>query len=84
MVAHLDSKSQVSNALLQSKTQNLKSKIVCALCGLPAQRHITDTIDSQDLPFCCYGCRHIYQIVAPDLAQGIDLHQAMGRGRTGP
>jgi len=69
--------SQIPNS--QSKIENPKSKIACALCGLPARRQITDNIDGQDLAFCCYGCRHIYQIVAPELAQGIDLHQAMGR-----
>lgn len=56
-----------------------KADTRCALCGLPAKRQITETINDQAVTFCCYGCRHIYEIVAPDLAQGIDLHQAMGR-----
>lgn len=52
---------------------------LCALCGLPAARHITDTFNSQPLTFCCYGCRHVYEIVAPELAGGMDLRQAIGR-----
>jgi heavy metal translocating P-type ATPase len=51
----------------------------CALCGLPATRRITETVNGQELTFCCYGCRHIYEIVWPDLAQGVDMRQAMGR-----
>lgn len=51
----------------------------CALCGLPASRHITETFNGQSMTFCCYGCRHIYEIVAPELAQGVNLPQAMGR-----
>lgn len=52
---------------------------VCALCGLPAKRHITATVDEQERIFCCYGCRLIYETVWPDLAQGVDVRQAMGR-----
>ena len=55
------------------------SEIECALCGLPAARHITHIFNDQELIFCCYGCRHIYEIVAPDLTQGMGLHQAMGQ-----
>lgn len=51
----------------------------CALCGLPAARRINDTIGGQLLTFCCYGCRNVYEIVAPDLAHGLALPQAMGR-----
>jgi Cu2+-exporting ATPase/Cu+-exporting ATPase len=36
-------------------------------------------VDGHELTFCCYGCRHIYEVVAPDLARGVDLPQAMGR-----
>ncbi len=75
-----------SHQLPTDKSPNLpisqspsQSKIICALCQLPASRHVTDTINNQELTFCCYGCRHIYEVVAPDLAQGIDLHHAMGR-----
>lgn len=58
---------------------------VCALCGLPANRpalggsSITGEFDGQTLTFCCYGCRHIYELVSPQLAQGVDLRQAMGQ-----
>lgn len=55
------------------------AQTLCALCGLPAPRHITTTIEQQALTFCCYGCQHIYEIVAPQLAQGVDLSEAMGR-----
>ncbi len=51
----------------------------CTLCGAPATRHITERFHHQDLAFCCYGCRHIYDIVWPDLANGMDVQQAMGR-----
>jgi Cu2+-exporting ATPase/Cu+-exporting ATPase len=54
-------------------------QLTCSLCNLPAPRHITATIDGRELTFCCYGCRHIYEIVAPQLAQGLDLRLAMGR-----
>ncbi len=53
--------------------------VACVLCGLPATHPITDTFDDQALTFCCYGCRHIYEVVAPDLARGVDLHRAMGQ-----
>jgi Cu+-exporting ATPase len=52
---------------------------LCALCGTPATRHITARFHHQDLTFCCYGCRHIYDVVWPDLANGTDVRQAMGR-----
>ncbi len=51
----------------------------CALCGTPAPRRITERFHHQDLTFCCYGCRYIYDIVWPDLANGVDVRQAMGR-----
>ncbi len=51
----------------------------CALCGLPTTRHIIAAFDNQDLAFCCFGCQHIYEIVAPDLAHGVNLQHAMGR-----
>lgn len=51
----------------------------CALCGLPARRRIVETIMEQRLIFCCYGCRHIYELIAPELAQGAPVHQAMAR-----
>lgn len=63
----------------QSPVSALQLSTTCALCGLPAKRQISETINDQAVTFCCYGCRHIYEIVAPDLAQGIDLPQAMGR-----
>jgi heavy metal translocating P-type ATPase len=46
---------------------------------LPVRRHIVETIKEQRLTFCCYGCRHIYELIAPELAQGTPLRQAMGR-----
>ena len=59
----------------------------CALCGLPIgqglggsfTRGVTGTFDGEELIFCCYGCRHIYEIVAPQLAAGVELRQAMGQ-----
>lgn len=51
----------------------------CALCGRVAKRHIVDTINEQQHTFCCYGCRYIYDIVWPDLEQGVDVRQAIGQ-----
>lgn len=51
----------------------------CTLCSLPATRRITATLHNQECTFCCYGCRHIYTLVWPDLAQGMDVRQAMGK-----
>ncbi len=52
----------------------------CALCGAPATRRITARLEIDHDPiFCCYGCRYIYDIVSPDLAQGMDVRRAMGR-----
>ncbi|MCB9100672.1 MAG: heavy metal translocating P-type ATPase [Anaerolineales bacterium] len=62
-----------------SQTHSSVPMAICALCGLPTNRRIVDTINNQSLTFCCYGCRHVYEIVAPDLAQGLALPQAMGR-----
>jgi len=66
---------------VHSEIENRKSKIEnpCALCGLPATRHLSESFNGETLIFCCYGCRHIYEIVAPDLANGLDLRQAIGR-----
>jgi hypothetical protein len=55
------------------------NQTACALCGTSASRRISDTFDGRELAFCCYGCRHIYEVVAPDLARGIELSRAMGR-----
>jgi Cu2+-exporting ATPase/Cu+-exporting ATPase len=49
------------------------------MCGLPATRHISDTFNGQTLTFCCYGCRHVYEVIAPDLAQGLDVRTAIGK-----
>lgn len=69
---------QISNP--QSETQDSsKTQIRCALCGLPATRHLGETFNGELLTFCCYGCRHIYEVVAPELAKGVDLRQAIGR-----
>lgn len=56
-----------------------QSSVTCAMCGLPATRHITDTFNNQELTFCCYGCRHVYEVIAPDLAAGIDVRTAIGK-----
>ncbi|MCE7989455.1 MAG: cation-transporting P-type ATPase [Caldilinea sp. CFX5] len=50
----------------------------CALCHLPARRTISATFQEETHYFCCYGCRHIYELVAPNLAQGLSLAAAMG------
>ena len=62
-----------------SNPQSPTAPPTCTLCALPAPRHITRTIEGEDRIFCCYGCQHIYEIIAPDLAQGIDVRQAMGQ-----
>ncbi|MFN8446843.1 MAG: cation-translocating P-type ATPase [Caldilineaceae bacterium] len=54
-------------------------KVQCALCELPTNHPITAIIDNQEQHFCCYGCRHIYELIAPDLAQGLSPAAAMGR-----
>lgn len=69
---------QLSNP--QTETQNpAKPQTLCALCGLPVTRHLTETFNGELLTFCCYGCRHIYEVVAPELANGVDLRHAIGR-----
>ncbi|MGE3540409.1 MAG: heavy metal translocating P-type ATPase [Candidatus Tectimicrobiota bacterium] len=55
------------------------SAAVCALCGLPATRRIAGSFHDASLDFCCYGCRHIYGMVWPDLARGLNVRQAMGK-----
>ncbi|MCB0211429.1 MAG: heavy metal translocating P-type ATPase [Anaerolineae bacterium] len=77
MVAHTSESN--GGSLVHLSSSIVDKQNVCALCGLPAARHITERIDSKLLTFCCYGCRHVYTIVAPDLAQGFALPQAMGR-----
>ena len=54
---------------------------VCALCGADAPRRIAARLiqDERDLTFCCYGCRYIYDVIGPDLANGVPMRQAMGR-----
>lgn len=54
------------------------SDATCALCHLPARHSIRAIFDNKTHHFCCYGCRHIYELVAPDLAQGLSLAAAMG------
>jgi heavy metal translocating P-type ATPase len=69
---------QISNP--ESEPQDpSKIQTRCALCGLPATRHLAETFNGELLTFCCYGCRHIYEVVAPELAKGVDLRQAIGR-----
>lgn len=59
----------------------------CALCELPvsvrpgglSSHGVTGTFGDQRLTFCCYGCRYIYEVIEADLAQGVDVRQAMGR-----
>lgn len=55
------------------------AKVRCALCDLPTAHPITAVIDDRQQSFCCYGCRHIYELIAPDLAQGLSPAAAMGR-----
>lgn len=83
------SPSLTSDSTSQLKTQisEFQTETLCALCGLPVSSRlisglshgVSGIFNGQGLTFCCYGCRHIYEIVAPELAQGIDLRQAMGR-----
>ncbi len=54
------------------------AQTICVLCQLPVARPITAVIHNETLQFCCYGCRHIYELVAPELAAGVSLPQAMG------
>lgn len=56
-----------------------RKKLYCELCELPIARPILATIDHTEHHFCCYGCRHIYELIAPDLAQGISPATAMGK-----
>lgn len=49
------------------------------MCGLPATRHITEMFNQQELTFCCYGCRHVYEVIAPDLAAGMEVRTAIGK-----
>ncbi|RME50443.1 MAG: cation-translocating P-type ATPase, partial [Caldilineae bacterium] len=51
----------------------------CALCGLPARRAVTGVFDGQTLTFCCYACRHLYGLVAPQVACGVPAAVAIGR-----
>ena len=62
---------------LPSQPQSI-SQPTCALCALPANRHVSGTFEGEELIFCCHGCRHIYEVVSPQLACGVDLAQAMG------
>ena len=79
MVARTSDTSASTSSLANQQLPAADLKTTCALCGLPSTRHITESFNNQSLIFCCYGCRHVYEIVAPDLAQGLDLPQAMGR-----
>lgn len=58
-------------------TEAESEALTCALCGMPTHRHITATFNDERLHFCCYGCHYIYDIVAPEVAKGVDLPQAM-------
>lgn len=69
---------QLSNSQTEAQTP-AKTETLCALCGLPTTRHLTETFNGELLTFCCYGCRHIYEVVAPELAKGVDLRHAIGR-----
>ncbi|MBE7555339.1 MAG: heavy metal translocating P-type ATPase [Anaerolineales bacterium] len=69
---------QISNPPSEPQTSSI-TQARCALCGLPATRHLTETFNGELLAFCCYGCRHIYEVVGPELAKGVDLRQAIGR-----
>jgi Cu2+-exporting ATPase/Cu+-exporting ATPase len=54
-------------------------RIHCVLCELPTSRPVIAVIDDVELDFCCYGCRHIYELIAPDLESGVSVAQAMGQ-----
>ncbi len=54
------------------------AQTLCALCHLPARQNIRALINNEMHTFCCYGCRHIYELIAPDLAQGLSVANAMG------
>lgn len=69
----------VAPAAAFSPTPTSGPETGCALCGLPARRRILATFHQEALTFCCYGCRHIYAIIWPDLAQGLDVRRAMGK-----
>lgn len=84
MVAHLPNSNPSPSTLGELEEVHPRAPVgapeaACALCSLPAKRHINETFNNQTLTFCCYGCRHVYEIVAPDLAGGLDLSHAMGR-----
>jgi Cu2+-exporting ATPase/Cu+-exporting ATPase len=49
------------------------------MCGLPVTRRITETFNGQEFVFCCYGCRHVYEVIAPDLACGVAVREAIGK-----
>lgn len=69
-----------------ASTQSRANKS-CALCGLPVSggraglpgRGVQAAVGGRELTFCCHGCRHIYQIIAPELAKGVSVRRAMGQ-----
>ncbi len=71
--------SQSLNSISAAPISPPQALITCGTCGLPAKRHISDIFNGETLTFCCYGCRHIYEVIAPDLACGVDMRRAMGR-----
>ncbi len=85
MVAHLSDNDMSMTDFPVNRAPALDAD--CALCGLPVgkgltgsfTRGVTGTFDGEELIFCCYGCRHIYEIVSPQLAAGVELRQAMGQ-----
>jgi len=69
----------LTHSTLTNSATAQNEKLYCELCELPIARPIIATIDNTEHHFCCYGCRHIYELIAPDLAQGVSPATAMGK-----
>lgn len=63
--------------MLKSEADGAES--TCTLCHLPARRSISATVEEETHYFCCYGCRHIYELIAASLADGLSVAAAMGQ-----
>ncbi|MEZ4713080.1 MAG: cation-translocating P-type ATPase [Caldilineaceae bacterium] len=82
MVSHSETLTLGAAPVIEVGAAQDAAESTCALCHLPARRTISavidDGADSATHYFCCYGCRHIYELVAPELARGQSLAAAMG------